>query len=269
MKKVLALVTILLLLPLSNIFAEQCRADANCDMKVDLSDLVIMKQDFNKIGCDPCMCNPNSECPTGMVECDNSCVDPMTDEGYCGSCTTSCASGEICVTGVCETCAPPYPAPVPKTGQTTAVSMGDDGWYESGVTWPIPRFTDNENGTVTDNLTGLMWTKDANLPGNSTWQDALNYITGMNDASHANYGYTDWRLPNVKELYSLIDCEEYGPSLPEGNPFINLVSGWYWSSTQDQATPNVYAKSVNTTEGYIWHNPKSNSQGVWPVRGGQ
>ena len=56
-------------------------------------------------------------------------------------------------------------APVPKTGQTTAYAAGDDGTLQKGVASPTPRFTDHGNGTVTDNLTGLIWTKDANAFG--------------------------------------------------------------------------------------------------------
>ena len=56
-------------------------------------------------------------------------------------------------------------APVPKTGQTTIYAAGDDGALQKGVAWPTPRFTDNDNGTVTDNLTGLIWMKNANAFG--------------------------------------------------------------------------------------------------------
>ena len=55
-----------------------------------------------------------------------------------------------------------YPAMVPKTGQTTGYATGDDGALQKGVAWPNPRFTDNGDGTVTDNLTGLIWLKNAN-----------------------------------------------------------------------------------------------------------
>ena len=66
---------------------------------------------------------------------------------------------------------------LPQTGQTKCydtngnqipcAGTGQDGEIQAGVAWPNPRFTDNGNGTVTDNLTGLMWTKDANPVGNS------------------------------------------------------------------------------------------------------
>ena len=56
-------------------------------------------------------------------------------------------------------------APVPKTGQTASSVPKDDGALKKGVAWPTPRFTDNGNGTVTDNLTKLIWMKNANFFG--------------------------------------------------------------------------------------------------------
>ncbi len=56
-------------------------------------------------------------------------------------------------------------APVPRTGQTTSYAVRDDGALQKGVAWPTPRFTDNNNGTITDNLTGLIWLKNANCIG--------------------------------------------------------------------------------------------------------
>lgn len=64
-------------------------------------------------------------------------------------------------------------APVERTGQTTSYAAGDDGDLQRGAIWPNPRFTDNGNGTVTDNLTGLIWLKDANCFGKRFWADAL------------------------------------------------------------------------------------------------
>ena len=55
-------------------------------------------------------------------------------------------------------------ANVEKTGQTVYYSTGDDGYFEKGVAWPAPRFTDNGDGTVTDNLTGLIWLKNGRFP---------------------------------------------------------------------------------------------------------
>jgi len=63
----------------------------------------------------------------------------------------------------------------------------------------INDFEDNSDGTITDNATGLMWTKNDNEEG-LTWEQALNYAKNS-EAS----GHTDWRLPNAKELQSIID----------------------------------------------------------------
>ena len=63
---------------------------------------------------------------------------------------------------------------LPRTGQTkcydtsgtqiSCTGTGQDGEIQAGVAWPSPRFVDNGNETVTDNLTGIMWSKNANLP---------------------------------------------------------------------------------------------------------
>lgn len=49
---------------------------------------------------------------------------------------------------------------LPKTGQTTNYATGDDGDLEKGTSWPSPRFIDNSDGTITDNLTGLIRNKN-------------------------------------------------------------------------------------------------------------
>ena len=101
---------------------------------------------------------------------------------------------------------------VPQTGQTDSYGVvGSDGDLQRGLPWPDPRFTDNEDGTVTDNLTGLMWLKDAGRGCFEwmAWQDALDRVADFNanpgDYSCGGYtaSYNDWRLPNVNELESL------------------------------------------------------------------
>jgi hypothetical protein len=74
----------------------------------------------------------------------------------------------------CETVEPEEPpCPIPQTGQEISDATGDDGDLQMGVPWPNPRFTDNGDGTVIDNLTGLMWAKNANIYGTRTWSEAL------------------------------------------------------------------------------------------------
>jgi hypothetical protein len=63
-------------------------------------------------------------------------------------------------------------ARVPQTGQTTLYAEGDDGDMQAGVEWPTPRFTNRGNGTVRDNLTGLLWLQDVDCGGNNKpWLD--------------------------------------------------------------------------------------------------
>jgi rhodanese-related sulfurtransferase len=121
---------------------------------------------------------------------------------------------------------------------------------------------------VTDNLTGLMWTKDANLPGSATtWQEALDYVAGMNAGTNPNSGYTDWRLPNRKELYSLTDVSQAEPALPSGHPFTGVENEYYWSSTT-YAYGCANAWKVLMGYGLVHAYPKSDSSFVWPVRAG-
>jgi len=161
-------------------------------------------------------------------------------------------------------------AQVWKTGQTTSYTgdplVPDDGYIQAGVAWPSQRFTDNLNGTVTDNLTGLMWTKDANLPnGAVTWPNALSYIANMNSGSGYG-GYKDWRLPNKIELHSLTDFKQ--SFLPSGHPFVNASPTHYpWASTTG------YFSSFDMA--YVWsgviigYNRKAlDPSYVWPVRSG-
>jgi hypothetical protein len=163
------------------------------------------------------------------------------------------------------------PARVPKTGQTTSYATGDDGDLQRGVAWPNPRFTDNGDGTVTDNLTGLIWLKNANCFGTRNWATALADANGLasgscdlTDGSVAG----DWRLPNVREQQSLIDYGRYDPALPSGHPFTGVRSGYYWSSTTFAGITSL-AWCVGLYDGYVGLVDKTGSGYVWPVRGGQ
>ncbi len=156
---------------------------------------------------------------------------------------------------------------LPETGQTTSYATGDDGELQRGVAWPSPRFTAATN-TVTDNLTGLMWTQDANLPAaTKTWQAALDYVTSMNTGA-GTYGYTDWRLPNRKELESLVNAGQANPATwLNSQGFSNVQSNDYWSSTS-YAYYTSHAWIVCMYDGYVGAYGKSDSNYVWPVRSG-
>jgi len=91
-------------------------------------------------------------------------------------------------------------------------------------------------------------------------------MCGLADGSAAG----DWRLPNVKELQSLIDFGNASPALPTGHPFSGVLqSADFWSSTTYAAISYV-AWHVVLTDGLIHAIPKDNfTLGVWPVRGGK
>ena len=168
-----------------------------------------------------------------------------------------------------------YNAGVPKTGQTTPSLTGDDGDLQKGVAWPSPRFTDNGDGTVTDNLTGLIWLLNANCYSIRTWISALsdannlkNGECGLSDGSAMG----DWRLPNVREMQSLVDYGDVGVSaglvLPSGHPFTGVQSSFYWTSTT-KADVSSLAWLVTLAYGDLTFGTKADEDYVWPVRGGQ
>jgi len=167
-----------------------------------------------------------------------------------------------------------YPANLSKTGQRKKYGTGDNGDLDQGVKWPDPRFTDRGDGTVIDHFTGLMWTKDANASGPAscspgkakTFFEALNYVACVN--SNRYLGFNDWRLPNRKEFYSLIDYSKYNPALPSPHPFTNVQSrDDYWSNTTAAAFRDA-AWTIDMVYGRINHDQKRYPNYVWPLRGG-
>jgi hypothetical protein len=171
------------------------------------------------------------------------------------------------------------PAQLGETGQTkcynasgaeiSCTGSGQDGEIRAGVAWPPTRFSPSGD-CVTDNLTGLMWAKNANLPnGTKMWQQALDYVASMNSGAGL-CGYHDWRLPNVNELESLVNAEQANTAtwLNSGQGFSNVQSGYYWSSTT-YARNTGLTWSVEVWGGSVDHDDKSNNYYVWPVRAGQ
>lgn len=207
--------------------ATPCNGDFNCDADVDGSDAGTFKADF----------------------------------------------GRSAFNEPCDPCA--TPAPLPSTGQSVCYDTegtprscsgtGEDGEHQKGIASPDPRFTDHGDGTVTDNLTGLMWTKDAQLiPGTMPWQAALD---ACNNLIFANY--EDWRLPNLHELQSLIDYSRFDPALPVGHPFINQLSALYWSSSTTADSP-FGAWILYFSVGRVYGSGKGNAFSyVRAVRGGR
>jgi len=169
---------------------------------------------------------------------------------------------------------------IASTGQTTSYVAGDDGALKKGVAWPGRRYTDNQDGTVTDNLTGLVWLKNAGCLSPALWANALaeaNQLAsgacGLTDGSKAG----DWRLPNLVELESLVDVSASSPALTAGHPFTAVSMGIYWTSTSyyggQGGSSNAWA--VRMQDGrYINDNASSNlnikttsTNAVWAVKG--
>jgi hypothetical protein len=182
-----------------------------------------------------------------------------------------------------------YRALVPRTGTTTG-GIGEDGNLKRGVIWPDPRFTITSSGlTVLDNLTGLIWLKNANCTtssalnltttGSAIWTNAITFCNGLKsgDCGLTDTVAGDWRLPSAQELFSLIDFAYHTPALSNtsgagiwttGEPFDGVRSAYYWSSTPFAST----AKSMIVDLDYGDVNSATKLTTyyyVWPVRGGQ
>ncbi len=112
--------------------------------------------------------------------------------------------------------------------EITAPLQGE-AFYGQNAHYPgnDPKYIDNGDGTITDLVTGLMWSKSPDMDenGDIDASDKMTYSTALAGASAFNLaGYNDWRLPSIKELYSLImfNGEDVSPESPTGrNPFIN------------------------------------------------
>jgi hypothetical protein len=141
---------------------------------------------------------------------------------------------------------------------------GQDGEYRMGKPWPESRFA-VQGETVLDNLTGLQWTHDANIAGFPvSWQEALIQIKFLNQDKYG--GFSDWRLPDRRELRSLMCYQAKKPSLPVGHPFHNVFLGWYWTSTSAAVDP-AYAWYVHLEGARMFYGRKDQYSLFWPVRG--
>jgi hypothetical protein len=180
---------------------------------------------------------------------------------------------------------------LPETGQTQCDQgagtlgacpgspSGQDGAVLAGAS---RSYTDNGDGTITDNVTGLMWEKlslDGSIHDVNNaygWYAAPTKIATLNSGSFA--GHTDWRLPNRLELETLVDAGHTPPCIDpafdtHGPPGCTVVTcsftqtNGYWSSTTYQSTPTK-AWFVYFNTGEVEASPKTNVTYVRAVRGG-
>jgi hypothetical protein len=159
------------------------------------------------------------------------------------------------------------------TGAITACNgTGQDGDTLKGTVWNNTRFTDQANGTIQDNLTDLIWSKDANAPGpdscapatTKNWQNSLDYIKCLNTYSYLSF--SDWRLPNQNELSSLVNYAQLNQAAwLTGVGFTGVQAVYYWSSATS-ADSTADAWGVDMGDGDVDGDNKTYSQFVWPVR---
>jgi hypothetical protein len=123
----------------------------------------------------------------------------------------------------------------------------------------VSSYTDNGDGTVTDTITGLAWQQTGS--SNKTWEQALAYCEGLNLGGH-----TDWRMPNIKELRSLVDYSLHKPAI-NTMYFPDTVSPFYWSSTTFP-TNTSSAWGLHFDDGDDHYGNKFGSFYVRAVRGG-
>jgi uncharacterized protein DUF1566 len=189
---------------------------------------------------------------------------------------------------------PPSCQQFPATGQTTCwdssgnviscAGTGQDGEIQAGATLS---YTDNGDGTITDDNTGLQWEKQSDddsihdKDNTYIWDEAFAFVTDLNTANFA--GHNDWRLPNYKELTSILNLENFDPVHPV--PAVSLAFNTncvpnatvldgrctavsdYWSSTTFVLSPSL-AWFGNFAGGNVVSGGKDLNLSVRAVRGG-
>ncbi len=129
----------------------------------------------------------------------------------------------------------------------------------TGLTWNTARFTDNSNGTILDNVTGLMWEK-AGSGGLYNWTNSANYCDNQNTG-----GYSNWRLPDRYELYSLRYTNVSPAWYPNNVTIFTGTAFGYWSSTT-YALDTTLAWIVFFNTGNVYSNGETNTCYVRCVR---
>lgn len=140
------------------------------------------------------------------------------------------------------------------------------------IEWPARRFTDHGDGTVIDNLTGLMWLKDGSCLGKHNWSDAVLMVGLLNnkfekiDCEEYSADYNNWQLPGVNIFKSLVKGLKKTPAQwLNSQGVIKVAPLDYWSVTQNPL--NLYhAWAMNFGKGEERNYPKTFEFFVWPVR---
>ena len=129
----------------------------------------------------------------------------------------------------------------------------------------VSRFTDNKDGTITDNKTGLVWIKDHDAI--SGFNKRMNWTEAIEACKNLDYaGHKDWRLPTREELESILDLTKHEPA---ADPvFKTHTDDWYWTST-----PTAWSRGgawyVGFSSGHVGGYGKDVGNYVRPVRSSQ
>lgn len=163
---------------------------------------------------------------------------------------------------------------LPKTGQSIVYRAGDDGTYQAGW-WKGRLLSANKvrfiektidgDAVVIDRATGLMWPKDAfdeggDYGGSSVWSAAVDYCQNLDFA-----GFTDWRLPNITELSSLLNYAQFYPAI--NDLFINFANVEHWSSTRYSPAAG-YFWTLTFYNGDKYHRDEDETHYFFAVRSG-
>ena len=262
----LACMALWLLLNGSALFAGE--ADINGDGSVDGLDMAIMRAEMGRDDCSSSLCQADIN-DDGKVDDDD--LKILHDKRTIGS---DAAGDEN---------APAEPVrmtPVEegaqlflkeKPAEEASSDAAEDQEAEEDIKPATTRFMDNKDGTVTDTQTGLMWTKNGDLCGDTAlFHQALDFIEAMNKGKYPNTGFNDWRLPTQSELRSLLDftkLSQPGNGLPERHPFENLQSITYNHTDYLINTEHAWFFSLYCR--LVGHNVESCFGHVWAVRGGR
>ncbi|MEJ2056586.1 MAG: DUF1566 domain-containing protein [Desulfofustis sp.] len=145
------------------------------------------------------------------------------------------------------------------------VGTGQDAETGTGLAASGQRFEEISQGLVEDTLTGLIWTKSGSqFEFPVSWGESLALIDEMNSGNE--FGSCDWRLPNRRELRSLVDHARKNPALPGDHPFVDVNLGWYWTSTT-AARNQAYAWYLHFEGGRMFYGNKKDFYWIWPVAG--
>ncbi len=222
--------------------------------------------------------------PVGVVTCN---ANLSTCSGELASCDVSLTA---CLAANCGTTS------LLKTGETGAFGPGSDGDLQKGA---ARSYTDNGDGTITDNSTGLMWekkTQDGSIHSawhTYSWSGASFGTTNTMDGSITSTflaelngdgfaGHSDWRIPNRFELESLLNLQKLNPAVDSAFDTNCVASctvttcsctqtaavAGYWSSTTLGSGPFVAAWAVEFNYGSSTWQVKLNNLAVRAVRGG-